>query len=79
MGSMLINLLRCRRDRANLTQYNTETISSGTDDLVFRATPGTRILASDVNAREILWIETSALEQVLEGMLGDRLRDRYAR
>src|SRR5262249_34243527 len=57
-------------------QYNNETISSGTDGLAFRATPGTRILASDVNAPEILWIETSALEQALEGMLGDRLRER---
>jgi hypothetical protein len=35
-----------------------------------------RILASDVNARENLWIETSALEQSLESILGDRLRER---
>jgi AraC-like DNA-binding protein len=46
--------------------------------LAFRGTSGTRILASDVNARENLWIEAAALEQALEALLGERLRERLA-
>jgi AraC-like DNA-binding protein len=46
--------------------------------LSFGATPGTLIFSSDVNARENLWIEASALEKALEGLLGDRLRERLA-
>jgi AraC-like DNA-binding protein len=66
------------RGHATLIQHGRETPAAGTNGLVFRATPGTRILASDLNARENLWIEASALEHALEGMLDDRLRERLA-
>jgi AraC-like DNA-binding protein len=66
------------RGQASLLQHGNETASSGTDGLVFRATPGTRILTSDVNARENLWIEALALEHALEGLLGNRLPERLA-
>jgi AraC-like DNA-binding protein len=59
-------------------QHGNETTGSGTNGLVFRAPPGTRILTSDVNARQSLWIDASALEHALEGMLGNRLRERLA-
>jgi AraC-like DNA-binding protein len=64
--------------RANLIQHGEETTSSGASGLVFRAAPGTRILTSDVNARRTLWIEAATLEHALEGMLGNRLRERLA-
>src|SRR6516164_5199094 len=65
--------------RATLIQHGKETTtSSGASGLVFRAAPGTRILTSDVNARRTLWIEAAALEHALEGMLGNRLRERLA-
>jgi AraC-like DNA-binding protein len=64
------------RGQATLIQHGRETQAAGTNGLVFRATPGTRILASNLNARESLWIEASALEHALEGMLGSRLRER---
>ncbi len=66
------------RGRATLIPHGRETTAAGTNGLVFRATPGTRILASDVNARENLWIEASALERALEGMLDNRLREPLA-
>jgi AraC-like DNA-binding protein len=66
------------RGQATLIQHGRETLAAGTNGLVFRATPGTRILASDLNARENLWIEASSLERALEGMLGNRLRERLA-
>jgi len=37
--------------------------------------PGTRVLTSDDNARQNLWIEASALERALETMLGAQLRE----
>jgi len=64
------------RGRGNLIQHGNETTGSGTNGLVFRATPGTRILTSDLNTRQSLWIEAAALERALEGMLGNRLRER---
>jgi AraC-like DNA-binding protein len=64
------------RGRGNLMQHRHETTGSGTNGLVFRATPGTRILTSDVNARQSLWIEAAALEHALEEMLGSRPRER---
>ena len=64
--------------QARLIQNGIETTSAGTNGIVYRATPGTRLLASDHNARENLWIEASALEQALEGMLDNRLRERLA-
>jgi hypothetical protein len=66
------------RGKATLIQHGRETLAAGPNGLVFRATPGTRILASDVNARESLWVEASALERALEGMLDNRLRERLA-
>jgi AraC-like DNA-binding protein len=66
------------RGQATLIQHGSETPAAGTNGLVFRATPGTRILASDINARANLWIEASALERALESMLGNRLRERLA-
>jgi AraC-like DNA-binding protein len=66
------------RGHATLIQHGRETPAAGPNGLVFRATPGTRILASDANARESLWIEGSALERALEGMLDNRLRERLA-
>ena len=66
------------RGQATLIQHGRETTASGVNGLVFRATPGTQILTSDVNARENLWIEASALERALEGMLDNRLRERLA-
>jgi AraC-like DNA-binding protein len=64
--------------RVTLIQHGKETISIGANGLVFRGAPGTRILTSDVNARQSLWIEASALEHALEGMLGNQLRERLA-
>ena len=61
--------------RGSLIQHGKETTSSAASGLVFRATPGTRLLTSDVNARQSLWIEAAALEHTLEGLLGDRLRE----
>jgi AraC-like DNA-binding protein len=66
------------RGEATLIQVGRETRAAGPNGLVFRATPGTRILASDANARESLWIEASTLERALEGMLDSRLRERLS-
>jgi AraC-like DNA-binding protein len=64
--------------RATLVQHGEETTSSGAAGFVFRADPGGRILTSDVNARRTLWIDAAALERALEGMLGNRLRERLS-
>jgi AraC-like DNA-binding protein len=64
--------------QVRLVQNGTETASAGTNGIVFRATPGTRLVASDSNARENLWIEASTLEHALESMLGNRLREPLA-
>jgi len=64
--------------RVTLIQHGNETTSVGTNGLVFRGTPGTRVLSSDVNARRNLWIEAAALEYTLESLLGHRLRERLA-
>jgi AraC-like DNA-binding protein len=61
-----------------LIQHGNETTGDGNSGIIFRATPGTRILTSDVNARRSLWIEAVALEDALEGMLGNRLREPLA-
>src|SRR5262249_39830324 len=37
-----------------------------------------RLLTSDLSAREILYLEVSTLEHALEGLLGNRLRERLA-
>jgi AraC-like DNA-binding protein len=66
------------RGEATLIQDGRETPAAGPNGLVFRATPSTRILASDANARESLWIEASTLERALEGMLDSRLGERLA-
>jgi AraC-like DNA-binding protein len=66
------------RGRAKLIQHGTETSNSAASGLIFRATPGTRILTSDVNARQSLWIEAATLEHALESMLDNRLRERLA-
>jgi len=59
--------------RVTLIQNGTETTCASTNGIVFRATPGTRLMASDANARENLWIGASTLEHALENMLGNRL------
>jgi hypothetical protein len=64
--------------QVGLLQHEEEFVSIGHNGLAFRGIPGTRILASDVNARENLWIEAAALEQALEALLGERLRERPA-
>jgi AraC-like DNA-binding protein len=64
--------------QVTLIQHGNETTGIGVNGLVFRGTPGTRILTSDVNARQSLWIEASALEHALESMLDSRLRERLA-
>lgn len=56
-----------------LTQSGTGITWADTNGVAFRGTPGTRIQVSNTNARGNLWIEASALEHALEGMLGDRL------
>ena len=61
--------------RVTLTQNGTETTCASTNGIVFRATPGTRLVASDTNARENLWIGASTLEHALENMLGNRLHE----
>jgi len=60
---------------ARLVQSGTETTWAGANGIVFRATPGTRLLVSDSNARENLWIESPTLYHSLENMLGERLRE----
>ena len=60
---------------ASLIQNGTETSGAGANGIVFRATPGMRLLASDTNTRENLWIEASTLEHALESMLCDRLHE----
>jgi AraC-like DNA-binding protein len=64
--------------RVTLIQHGNETTCVGTNGLVFRGTPGTRALSSDVNARRNLWIEAAALEHALERLLDNRLRERLA-
>ena len=64
--------------RTSLIQHGHETVGAGSDGLVFRFTPGTRLLTSDLTVREILYIEVSALEHALEGLLDNRLRERLA-
>jgi AraC-like DNA-binding protein len=64
--------------QVTLIQHGRETTSIGANGLVFRGAPGTRILTSDGNARQSLWIEASALEHALEFMLDWRLRKRLA-
>jgi len=64
--------------QVTLIQHGNETTGIGANGLVFRGAPGTRILTSDVNARQSLWIEASALEHALEFMLDSRLRERLA-
>jgi AraC-like DNA-binding protein len=59
-----------------LIQHGNETTGASNSGIIFRATPGTRILTSDVNARRSLWIEAVVLEDALQGMLGVRLRER---
>ena len=63
--------------RATLIQRGREATGSGATGFVFRADHG-RILTSDINARRTLWIDATALEHALEGMLGTRLRERLA-
>ena len=59
-----------------LARSNSEGIVGGTNGVVFDGSPGTKILTSDISARQSLWIEADALEHALEGMLGESLRKR---
>jgi AraC-like DNA-binding protein len=67
-----------RHGWASLSQHGHETTGAGSDGLVFRFTPGTRLLTSDLSARAILYVEAAALEDALEGLLDTRLRERLA-
>jgi len=60
--------------KARLAGSESEPILAGTGGAVIRGSPGTKILTSDVNARQSFWIEVGTLEHALEEMLGDRLR-----
>jgi AraC-like DNA-binding protein len=62
------------RGHMTLIQNRDETAGGGRDGVIYKGTPGTRLLTSDDNARENLLIEAPALEQMLEEMLGHRLR-----
>jgi AraC-like DNA-binding protein len=62
------------RGKARLARSESDPILAGTNGAVIRGSPGTKILTSDVNARQSLWIEAGTLEHALEGMLGDSLR-----
>jgi AraC-like DNA-binding protein len=62
------------RGRITLRQNGHETTASGDTGLIYRGAPGTRVLTSDENARQNLWIEVSALERAVESALGERLR-----
>jgi len=63
------------RGQVRLVQNGAEAICAGDNGIVLRAAPGTRLLASDSNERENLWIEASTLEHALENMLDDRLHE----
>jgi AraC-binding-like domain len=60
--------------KATVVQRKSETTIFGTNGAAWRLSAGNGLLASDINARQQLWIKTSALEHALEGMLGERLR-----
>jgi hypothetical protein len=62
--------------KARLAQTEDGAIIAGTNGAVFDGSPGTKLLTSDINARQSLWIEAGALEHALEGMLGESLRKR---
>jgi hypothetical protein len=62
------------RGKASLAQNKIETNCASMQGPGFRGDPGTRLLTSDLNARASLWIEAGALEDALEGMVGERLR-----
>lgn len=62
--------------KARLARSEDDTIIAGTNGAVLDGSPGTKILTSDANARQSLWIEAGALEHALEGMLDERLRKR---
>jgi AraC-like DNA-binding protein len=62
--------------KARLTRSKNEAIIAGNSGAALDGSPGAKILTSDVNARQSLWIEAGALEHALEGMLGDSLRKR---
>lgn len=64
------------RGKASVIQNKIETNCTGTQGAVFRGDPGTRMLTSDLNSRASLWIEAGAMEHALEGMIGERLRQR---
>lgn len=59
---------------ACLIQGNSETVSACSDGAAHRLSAGTRTLWSDNALRRHLWISADALEDVLEGVLGERLR-----
>jgi hypothetical protein len=54
--------------KARLARSEDDTIIAGTNGAVLDGSPGTKILTSDANARQSLWIEAGALEHALEGM-----------
>jgi AraC-like DNA-binding protein len=62
--------------KARLARSKDEAIIAGTNGAVLDGSPGTKILTSDVNARQSLWIEAGALEHALEGVLDESLRKR---
>jgi AraC-like DNA-binding protein len=55
-------------------QDGREATSAGSAGLVFRARPGTRVLAGDGSGRANFWVDAALLERTLERMLGEELR-----
>lgn len=62
------------RGKACIRQRENEITVAGADGAAWRLLAGTRLLASDDNARRHLWIKADALQRALEEMLDDRLR-----
>lgn len=60
--------------RATLRRNGAEATAAGSHGIIYRGAPGTRVLTSDDNARQNLWVEISVVERALELMLGERLR-----
>lgn len=60
--------------RATWQRGDSEATGVGSNGIIYRGAPGTRVLTSDDNARQNLWIEVPVVERALELMLGERLR-----
>ena len=61
--------------KASLTQGGNETTGVGGAGYVLRLRAGSGLSTSDLNARMNLWVEASAVEHALEGMLGGTIAE----